>query len=137
MTVFGKHSVICFGRNEGLKNLHTTKWFKDPDCSYFVKQSSFWQPDIRQEALQPGSKKKKIKQDHLRRNVAPDQTIILDRQIFIDHRSLSSIGQNILMILHPLPLFNLSCSLEIIWMFSIHHLFVFLPFCLFLFVFLP
>ena len=77
--------------------MHTTKWFKDPDCSYFVKQSSFWQPDIRQEALQPGSKKKKIKQDHLRRNVAPDQTIILVLQIFLDHRSLSPIDHKILM----------------------------------------
>ena len=89
---FGKQSVVCFGRNEGIKKLHTTKWFKDPDCSYFVKQSSFWQPDIRQEALQPGSKKKKIKQDHLRRNVAPDRTIILVLQIVLDQRSFTSIG---------------------------------------------
>ena len=29
-------------------------------------------------------------------NVAPDQTIILDLQIFLDHRSLSSKDQNIL-----------------------------------------
>ena len=50
-----------------------------------------------------------IKQDHLRMNVAPDQTIILGRQIFLDHRSLISIGQKILMILHPpflIPLFQ-------------------------------
>ena len=33
-------------------------------------------------------------------NAAPDQTIILGLQIFLDHRSLSSIGQKILMILH-------------------------------------
>ena len=33
-------------------------------------------------------------------NVAPDQAIILGLQIFLDHRSLSSIGQKILMILH-------------------------------------
>ena len=32
-------------------------------------------------------------QDHLRMNVAPDQTIILVLQIFLDHRSLSSIDQ--------------------------------------------
>ena len=37
------------------------------------------------------------KQDHLRMNVAPDQTIILGLQIFLDHRSLSSIDQKILM----------------------------------------
>ena len=35
----------------------------------------------------------KRKQDHLRMNVAQDQTIILGLQIFLDHRSLSSIGQ--------------------------------------------
>ena len=34
-----------------------------------------------------------IKQDHLRMNVAPDQTIILGPQIFLDHRSFSSIDQ--------------------------------------------
>ena len=47
------------------------------------------------------------KQDHLRMNVALDQTIILGQQIFLDHRSLSSIGQKILMIpLHqPTPFF--------------------------------
>ena len=32
------------------------------------------------------------------------QTIILGLQIFLDHRSLSSIGQKILMVLHPPPL---------------------------------
>ena len=32
-------------------------------------------------------------------NVAPDRTIILGLQIVLDHRSLSSIGQMILMIL--------------------------------------
>ena len=42
-------------------------------------------------------------QDHLRMNVAPDQTIIQGLQIFLDHRSSSSIGQKILMILHPPP----------------------------------
>ena len=36
-----------------------------------------------------------------RMNVAPDQTIILGLQIFLDHRSLSSIGQKILMTLPP------------------------------------
>ena len=43
------------------------------------------------------------KQDHLRMNVALDQTIISGRQIFFDHRSLSLIGQMILMILSPTP----------------------------------
>ena len=33
-------------------------------------------------------------------NVAPDQTIISGLQILLDHRSMSSIGQKILMILH-------------------------------------
>ena len=42
-------------------------------------------------------------QDHLRMNVAPDQTIILGLQIFLDHRSLSSIDQKILMTLSPSP----------------------------------
>ena len=32
-------------------------------------------------------------------NVAPDQTIILGLQIFLDHRSLSSADQNILIII--------------------------------------
>ena len=44
-------------------------------------------------------------QDHLRMNVAPDRTIILGLQIVLDHRSLSSKGQKILMILPP-PLFQ-------------------------------
>ena len=35
------------------------------------------------------------KQDHLRMNVSLDQTIIFGWQIFLDHRSLSSIGQKI------------------------------------------
>ena len=39
------------------------------------------------------------KQDHLRMNVAPDRKIILGLQIVLDNRSLSSIGQKILMIL--------------------------------------
>ena len=30
-------------------------------------------------------------------NVAPDQTIVLGLQIFLDHRSLSSINQKVLM----------------------------------------
>ena len=33
------------------------------------------------------------KQDNLRMNVAPDQTIILGLQFFLYHRSLSSIGE--------------------------------------------
>ena len=45
----------------------------------------------------------KNKQDHVRMNVAPDQTIILGLQIFLDHRSLSSIDQKILMT-PPCPL---------------------------------
>ena len=61
-----------------------------------------------------------------------DQTIILGLQIFLDHRSLSSIGQKILMIL-PHPLFHPP------WMFSESYsssfcLFIFLPFCLFVFL---
>ena len=44
-------------------------------------------------------------QDHLRMNVAPDQTIIQGLQIFLDHRSSSSIGQKVLMIL-PFSLFQ-------------------------------
>ena len=38
-----------------------------------------------------------IKQDHQRTNEAPDQTIILGLQIFLDHKPLSSINQKILM----------------------------------------
>ena len=41
-----------------------------------------------------------------------DQTIILGLHIFLDHRSLSSIGQKILMILFPF-----SILLEVVWMF--------------------
>ena len=76
-----------------------------------------------------------------------DQTIILGLQIFLDHRSLSSIGQKILMILphsslslpHP-PFFDLSSSLEVAWMFSESYsssfcILNFLPFCLFVFLF--
>ena len=36
-------------------------------------------------------------QDHLRMIVAPDQTIILCLQIFLGHRTLSSIDQKVLM----------------------------------------
>ena len=43
------------------------------------------------------------KQDHIWMNVPPDQAIILGLQICLDHKSLSSIGQKILMILHPPP----------------------------------
>ena len=52
-------------------------------------------------------------------NVAPDETIILGLQIFLDHRSLNSMGQKILMILHPPsppPFFDLSSSMEVISM---------------------
>ena len=35
---------------------------------------------------------------HLRMNMAPDHTIILGLQIFVDHRSLSSIDQKILIL---------------------------------------
>ena len=41
--------------------------------------------------------RKRSKHDHLRMNVAPDQTIVLGPQIVLDHRSLSSIDQKILM----------------------------------------
>ena len=44
-----------------------------------------------------------LKQDHLRMNVAPNQTIILGLQIFLNHRSLSSINQKILITSHPRP----------------------------------
>ena len=43
----------------------------------------------------------KLQQDHLRMNVAPNRTIIIGLQIVLDYRSLSSIGQKILMILLP------------------------------------
>ena len=63
-----------------------------------------------------------------RMNVATDQTIILGLQIFLDHRSLSSINQKILMTSPPnLPspssFFDLSWSFEVVWMSSspIHH----------------
>ena len=56
------------------------------------------------------------KQDHLRMNVAPDQTIILGRQIILDHRSLSSLDQKILMT----PLIDTSpwsyCSRQSSWL---------------------
>ena len=54
-----------------------------------------------------------LKKDHLRTNVAPDQTIILGLQIFLDHRSLSSIGQKILMILPPVLAHRSSSLLHI------------------------
>ena len=62
-------------------------------------------------------KPQKQKQDHLRMNVTPDRKIILGLQIVLDHRSLSSIGQKILMILpptFPTPFSDLSSSLEVI-----------------------
>ena len=43
------------------------------------------------------SKSGQRKQDHQRMNVAPNPSIILGLQIFLDHISLSSIDQNILM----------------------------------------
>ena len=46
---------------------------------------------------------KSNKQDHLRMNVARDRTIILGLQIFLDHRSLSSIDQNYLKIMCNMP----------------------------------
>ena len=57
----------------------------------------------------------KMKQDHLMMNVAPDQTIILSLQIFLDYKSLSSIDKKILMIPPSpppphLPLFHLFLS---------------------------
>ena len=42
-----------------------------------------------------------LKQDQLRMHIAPDRTIILGLQIVLDHGSLSSIGQKILVIRHP------------------------------------
>ena len=70
-----------------------------------------------------------------------DQTIILGLQIFLDYRSLSSIGQKILMMLPPpssSPPFSIllvhlrpsGCFLS-----PIHHLFVFLSFCLFVYLY--
>ena len=61
-------------------------------------------------------------QDHLRMNVAPDQTIMLGQQIFLDHRLLSSIGQKIMMMVPPpsplspfLPLFPMVFFTEEWW----------------------
>ena len=54
-----------------------------------------------------------MKQDHLMMNVAPDQTIILSLQIFLDYRSLSSIDKKILM---TPP--DISRSFEVVWMSS-------------------
>ena len=52
-----------------------------------------------------------------------NQTIILGLEIFLDHRSLSSIDQKKLMTLSPspdlpTPFFDLSRSLEVVWMSS-------------------
>ena len=72
-----------------------------------------------------------------RMNVATDQTIILGLQIFLDHRSLSSINQKILMTSPPnLPSpssFDLSWSFEVVWMSSESYSssFVLLSFCVF------
>ena len=72
-----------------------------------------------------------------------DQTIILGLQIFLDYRSLSSIGQKILMMLPPplliTPFLDLISSLEAVWMFSESYsssfrFLIFLPFCLFVFL---
>ena len=72
-----------------------------------------------------------------------DQTIILGLQIFLDYRSLSSIGQKILMMLPPPllipPFFDLISSFEAVWMFSESYsssfrFLIFLPFCLFVFL---
>ena len=72
-----------------------------------------------------------------------DQTIILGLQIFLDYRSLSSIGQKILMMLPPplliTPFFDLISSFEAVWMFSESYsssfrFLIFLPFCLFVFL---
>ena len=53
-------------------------------------------------------------------NAAPDQTIILGLQIFLDHRSLSSIDQKILMTLplysiRPFCLYIIHQQIEIWW----------------------
>ena len=72
-----------------------------------------------------------------------DQTIILGLQIFLDYRSLSSIGQKILMMLPPplhiTPFFDLISSFEAVWMFSESYsssfrFLIFLPFCIFVLV---
>ena len=70
-------------------------------------------------------------------NVVPNQTIILGLQVFLDHRSLSSIDQKFLMTPpppptpHP-PFFDLSRPLEVICMSSETYSssFVLLYFCL-------
>ena len=81
-----------------------------------------------------------LKQDHLRMNVAPDQTIILGLQIFLDHRSLNSVDQKILMTPPPTPPHppvSIFRSFEVVWMSSEYYSssFVLLPFCLLFFVF--
>ena len=48
------------------------------------------------------------KQDQLRMNLAPDQTIILSLQIFLDHRSLSSIDQKILVLIREAVIYVLA-----------------------------
>ena len=72
-----------------------------------------------------------------------DQTITLSLQIFLDYRSLSSIGQKILMIHTPAqfpirPFYDLRSSLEVVWMFPefiiffssyLSSFFVYLSFC--------
>ena len=64
-------------------------------------------PSSRPSSCRPSSKSSRFflfnKQDHLRMNVAPDRTIILGLQIVLDHRSLSSIGQKIWLILPHSP----------------------------------
>ena len=70
-------------------------------------------------------------------NVVPDQTIILGLHIFLDQKSLSWMGQKILMILPPpfpiSPCFDLNSSLEVVWMFSESYslFFVSFSFCFF------
>ena len=77
---------------------------------------------------------------YLRINIAPDQAIILGVQIFLDYRSLSSIGQKYWRYWIP-PLFlYLSSLLKVVWMFSESYsssfcLLIFLPLCLFVFSF--
>ena len=85
------------------------------------------------------SKGQKIKQDHLRMNVATDRKIIYGLQIVLGHGLLGSIGQKIVILLRPFPTSPLSRCKQFIRCLPgpIHHLFVFLSFCLFcLFVFL-
>ena len=75
-----------------------------------------------------------VKQDHLRMNVASDQTIILSLQIFLDHRSLSSIDQKILMTLPAPQIIHLKSysfvSKSRIFIKKIHHFFVNLEYSL-------